>query len=65
VKETFKERLKRRYKDWKQEEPDYTDTYWKREFYHLDSSKEEVEWKIVKTENGGFIRRPFPVKKTL
>ena len=51
-------------KNWK-EEADYTDTYWKREFYHLDSTKEEVEWKIVKTEGGGFIRRPFPVKKTL
>ena len=44
---------------------DYTDAYWKREFYNLDSTKEEVEWKIVKTEDGGFIRRPFPVKKTL
>ena len=52
-------------KNWKQEEPDYTDTYWKREFYHLDSTKEEVEWKIVELEGGGFIRRPFPVKKTL
>ena len=50
-------------KNWKQEEPDYTDTYWKREFYHLDSTKEEVEWKIVELEGGGFIRRPFPVKK--
>ena len=49
-------------KEWKQEEPDYTDTYWKREHYYLDSSKEEVEWKIVKLEGGGFIRRPFPIK---
>ena len=42
---------------------DYTDAYWKREFYNLDSSKEEVEWKIVELEGGGYIRRPFPVKK--
>ena len=42
---------------------DYTDAYWKREFYNLDSSKEEVEWKIVELDGGGFIRRPFPVKK--
>tara|TARA_B100000809_G_scaffold262736_1_gene314403 strand:- start:654 stop:881 length:228 start_codon:yes stop_codon:yes gene_type:complete len=75
MKETFEKRLERRMKNWKQEqhekkvfgdpetEADYTDTYWKREFYHLDSTKEEVEWKIVKTESGGFIRRPFPVVK--
>ena len=62
MKETFEEKLKRRMKNW-EEEADYTDTYWKREYYNLDSTKEEVEWKIVKTENGGFIRRPFPVKK--
>ena len=42
---------------------DYTDAYWRREFYSVDSTKEEVEWKIVKLEGGGFIRRPFPVKK--
>ena len=42
---------------------DYTDAYWKREFYNLDSTKGEVEWKIVELEGGGFIRRPFPVKK--
>ena len=65
MKETFEERLKRRMKNWKQEEADYTDTYWKREFYHLDSTKEEVEWKIVKTATGQFIRRPFPVGKKL
>jgi hypothetical protein len=63
VKETFEERLKRRMKNWKQEEADYTDSYWKREHYYLDSTKEEVEWKIVELEGGGFIRRPFPVKK--
>ena len=62
MKETFLEKLKHRMKNWKQKEADYTDTYWKREFYHLDSTKEEVEWKIVKLEGGGFIRRPFPVK---
>jgi len=62
MKETFEETLKRRMKNWK-EEADYTDTYWKREFYHIDSTKEEVEWKIVSLEGGGFIRRPFPVKK--
>ena len=50
-------------KNWKKEEADYTDTYWKREHYYLDSNKEEVEWKIVELEGGGFIRRPFPVKK--
>ena len=42
---------------------DYTDPYWRREFYSVDSSKEEVEWKIVELDGGGFIRRPFPVKK--
>ena len=61
MKETFEERLERRMKNWK-EEADYTDTYWKREHYYLDSSKEEVEWRIVELEGGGFIRRPFPVK---
>ena len=60
-----KSEYKRKTENRKLEEADYTDAYWKREFYHLDSSKEEVEWKIVKTEGGGFIRRPFPVKKTL
>ena len=62
MKETFKQRLKRRMKEWKQQEPKYTDAHWKREHYYLDSSKEEVEWKIVKLEGGGFIRRPFPIK---
>ena len=42
---------------------DYTDAYWRREFYSIDSSKEEVEWKIVELDGGGFIRRPFPIKK--
>ena len=63
MKKTLLEKLKHKIKNWKQEEPDYTDTYWKREFYNLDSTKEEVEWKIVELEGGGFIRRPFPVKK--
>ena len=40
-----------------------TDAYWRREFYSIDSSKEEVEWKIVELDGGGFIRRPFPIKK--
>jgi len=48
---------------WGNEEADYTDSYWRREFYNVDSSKDEVEWKIVKLDGGGFIRRPFPVKK--
>ena len=42
---------------------DYTDAYWRREFYNIDSSKEKVEWKIVELDGGGFIRRPFPVTK--
>ena len=42
---------------------DYTDAYWRREFYSVDSTKEEVEWKIVELDGGGFIRRPFPIKK--
>ena len=62
MKETFKQKLQRRMKEWKQQEREYTDAHWKREHYNLDSSKEEVEWKIVKLEGGGFIRRPFPVK---
>ena len=64
MKETFKKRLKRIIKNWirKKEEADYTDTYWKREFYNIDSTKEEIEWKIVKLDGGGFIRRPFPIK---
>ena len=62
MKNIFLEKLKRKMKNWKkQEETDYTDAYWKKEFYHLDSTKEEVEWKIVKTDSGGFIKRPFPV----
>ena len=28
-----------------------------------DEEPEEVEWRIVELPNGGFIRRPFPVKK--
>ena len=48
---------------WGAEEADYTDAYWKREFYNLDSNKEEVEWRIVELDGGGFIRRPFPLKK--
>ena len=62
MKKTLLEKLKRKMKNWKKEEPDYTDTYWKREFYNIDSTKEEVEWKIVKLDGGGFIRRPFPIK---
>ena len=62
MKETFEQRLERRMKEWKKQQPEYTDTYWKREHYYFDSSKEEVEWRIVKLEGGGFIRRPFPVK---
>ena len=62
MKKTLLEKLKRKMKNWKQEESDYTDTYWKREFYNIDSTKEEVEWKIVKLDGGGFIRRPFPIK---
>ena len=58
-----KSEYKRKTENRKLEEADYTDAYWKREFYHLDSSKEEVEWRIVETEGGGFIRRPFPVKR--
>ena len=42
---------------------DYTDAYWRREFYNIDSSKEKVEWKIVELDGGGFIRRPFPITK--
>ena len=42
---------------------DYTDAYWRREFYNIDSSKEKVEWRIVELDGGGFIRRPFPVKE--
>ena len=49
-------------KQWKKQQPEYTDAHWKREHYYLDSSKEEVEWRIVELEGGGFIRRPFPVK---
>ena len=26
---------------------------------------EEVEWRIVELPNGGFIRRPFPIKKAV
>ena len=63
MKKTLLEKLKRKMKNWKKEEPDYTDAYWRREFYYVDSSKEEVEWKIVETKSGDFIRRPFPVKK--
>ena len=62
MKETFEQKLERRMKEWKKQQPKYTDTYWKREHYYLDSSKEEVEWRIVELEGGGFIRRPFPVK---
>jgi hypothetical protein len=58
-----KSEYKRKTEKRKLEEPDYTDAYWKREFYNLDSSKEEVEWKIVELEGGGSIKRPFPVKK--
>ena len=61
-----KSELKRKIKKrsvWGDLEADYTDAYWRREFYNLDSSKEEVEWKIVELEGGGFIRRPFPVKE--
>ena len=47
----------------KEQVADYTDAYWRREFYSVDSSKEEVEWKIVELDGGGFIRRPFPIKK--
>ena len=28
-----------------------------------EEEPEEVEWRIVELPNGGFIRRPFPVKK--
>jgi len=58
-----KSEYKRKTDKRKLEEPDYTDAYWRREFYYVDSSKEEVEWKIVELDGGGFIRRPFPVKK--
>ena len=30
-----------------------------------DEEPEEVEWRIVELPNGGFIRRPFPVKKAV
>ena len=30
-----------------------------------DKEPEEVEWRIVELPNGGFIRRPFPVKKAV
>ena len=42
---------------------DYTDAYWRRHFYNIDSSKVKVEWKIVELKGGGFIRRPFPIKE--
>ena len=58
-----KSEYKRKTEKRKLEEADYTDAYWKREFYNVDSAKEEVEWKIVELEGGGFIRRPFPLKK--
>ena len=63
MKNIFLEKIKRKMKNWKKQEE--TDAYWKREFYHLDATKEEVEWKIVKTDTGQFIRRPFPVGKKL
>jgi hypothetical protein len=55
----------------KRQEADYTDGYWKREVGHLNNPSliareeepEEVEWRIVELPNGGFIRRPFPVKE--
>ena len=56
---------------WGDQEADYTDEYWKREVEVLNNPSliaremepEEVEWRIVELPNGGFIRRPFPVKK--
>ena len=56
---------------WGDQEADYTDDYWKREVESLNNPSliaremepEEVEWRIVELPNGGFIRRPFPVKK--
>ena len=57
---------------WGGQEADYTDDYWKREVESLNNPSliaseeeelEEVEWRIVELPNGGFIRRPFPVKK--
>ena len=49
--ETFQQRLERQMKQWKQRQYDL-ETYG-------DPDKEEVEWKIVSLEEGGFIRRPF------
>ena len=56
---------------WGDQEADYTDEYWKREVEVLNNpsliaseeESDEVEWRIVELPNGGFIRRPFPVKK--
>ena len=57
---------------WGDQEADYTDEYWKREVEVLNNPSliareepDEVEWRIVELPNGGFIRRPFPVKKAV
>ena len=59
---------------WGDQEADYTDDYWKREVESLNNPSliareeeelEEVEWRIVELPNGGFIRRPFPIKKAV
>jgi len=55
MKETFEKRLERRMKNWKQEQHE------KKIFG--DPETEEVEWKIVELEGGGFIRKPFKVYK--
>jgi len=55
MKETFEQKLERRYKNWKQEQHE------KKVFG--DPEKEKVEWKIVELEGGGFIRKPFKVVK--
>ena len=69
-KSELKKKVKKR-SVWGDQEADYTDAYWKREVGHLNNPSliareeepEEVEWRIVELEGGGFIRRPFPVKK--
>ena len=55
MKETFEQKLERRFKNWKQEQHE------KKIFG--DPEKEEVEWKIVTLGDGTFIRRPFKLVK--
>lgn len=54
-KDTFEQRLERRMKNWKQEQHE------KKVFG--DPETEEVEWKIVKLEGGGYMRKPFKKKQ--